>query len=101
MIRRVAFAVVVLLGIVLLCGVAEAEQRTARNRRARLFQPSPPTLTGTETWIWSANSGARGKTTPTVGTTTPTFWRIGRRARGDPPPLHPRSSNPLSTVPLA
>ena len=42
MIRRLAFAVAVLVGILLLYGVAEAEQRTARNRRARVRQPSPP-----------------------------------------------------------
>jgi hypothetical protein len=41
MIRRLAFAVAVLVGILLLYGVAEAEQRTARNRRARVLQPSP------------------------------------------------------------
>jgi hypothetical protein len=42
MIRRIAFAVAILLGIVLLCGVAEAEQRAARNRRGRSVQPAPP-----------------------------------------------------------
>lgn len=42
MIRRIAFAVAVLLWIVLLCGVAGAEQRAGRNRRGRLFQPAPP-----------------------------------------------------------
>ena len=41
MIRRIAFAVAILLGIVLMCGVAEAEQRAARNRRGRLVQPAP------------------------------------------------------------
>ncbi len=41
MLRRIAFAVAILLGIALLCGVAEAESRAARKARARR-SPSPP-----------------------------------------------------------
>jgi len=42
MIRPFAFAVAVLLGIVLLCGVVNAEQRSARRGRARPFLAPPP-----------------------------------------------------------
>jgi hypothetical protein len=42
MIRRIAVVLAVLLGLVLLGGIAEAGQRGARTPRVRLFQSPPP-----------------------------------------------------------